>query len=87
MTPRHSEAEVCATSAIATTFTSDSNDSNSTVGEVIWWIQCLEEEVMEIRERLSCARCSTPAPPPARWPGDLWARDSRPPKHTCGRWS
>jgi hypothetical protein len=42
------------------------------------------EAVMDLHARLGCIRCTTPGPPPPRWPGDVWSRDQRP-SHTCGR--
>lgn len=44
----------------------------------------LEEIVAVLSATPDCVRCRTPAPPPPRWPGDLWAVDRRPP-HTCNR--
>lgn len=51
------------------------------------WLLEIDEEVEEMRAETRCQRCSTPAPPSARWAGDAWARDHRPP-HTCvkSRW-
>jgi hypothetical protein len=41
-------------------------------------------ELVEALQRvLTCRRCKLDPPPPARWPGDVLARDNRPP-HTCG---
>jgi hypothetical protein len=42
--------------------------------------------VESLRRVLTCRRCKLDPPPPARWPGDVRARDRRPP-HTCGLWS
>lgn len=39
----------------------------------------LTQRVGAIEERLGCARCQAPPPPPARWPGDPTAKDRRPP--------
>jgi hypothetical protein len=47
-------------------------------------LQALTSQVAEMRAQMLCIRCSTPPPPPERWPGDPWSRDSRP-AHTCGR--
>ena len=51
----------------------------------------LRDELVTMGDRLSvveaersCLRCQTPPPPPPRWPGDVRARDERPP-HRCGR--
>jgi hypothetical protein len=44
----------------------------------------LVDEVAQLRAELSCTRCKTPPPPPERWAGDPWSRDSRPP-HSCGK--
>jgi len=33
-------------------------------------LQALEEEVARLRAQVRCPRCSEPAPPPERWPGD-----------------
>ena len=85
MIPRYSEAPV-ATGAVAHTSTATSTGSNSSAGDSIYlWLEALENEVRTLRAQLDCGRCSSPTPPSPRWPGDLWARDSRPPSHTCGR--
>lgn len=38
----------------------------------------VEARLRRLIARLSCPRCSTPPPPDPRWPGDRWARDTRP---------
>jgi hypothetical protein len=43
-----------------------------------------EDELMDLLNRVACPRCSQPAPPAPRWPGDPWARDRRGPP-SCGR--
>jgi hypothetical protein len=47
-------------------------------------LERLETEVAGLRGELCCPRCSTPAPPPPRWPGDPHARDERA-ACSCGR--
>jgi hypothetical protein len=51
-------------------------------------IAAMEEELANLRAEVRCQRCSESVPEEPRWPGDLHARDLRPP-HTCGRspWS
>jgi hypothetical protein len=44
----------------------------------------LREEVVILRDQVTCPRCSTEAPPLPRWPGDPRATDTRRP-HTCNR--
>jgi hypothetical protein len=51
------------------------------LGESVQW---LADQLDALTSRQTCRRCTEPAPPEPRWPGDLWARDSRGP-HTCGR--
>jgi hypothetical protein len=43
-----------------------------------------EDELMDLLNRVACPRCSQPAPPAPRWPGDPWSRDRRG-AHSCGR--
>ena len=45
-------------------------------------LQAMRAELAELRAQLLCIRCSTPPPPPERWPGDPWSHDTRP-GHTC----
>ena len=52
--------------------------------EFVARLAALEEEVARLRAEVRCPRCSEPAPPEERWPGDARARDIRPP-HSCGR--
>jgi hypothetical protein len=63
-------------------------DKDAVVAALAAEVVELREEVVAIRDRLDCPRCSTDPPPPARWPGDQWAADTRRP-HTCGksRWT
>jgi len=42
------------------------------------------QALAQIHARQECDRCKTPPPPAARWPGDRWARDTRP-DCMCGR--
>ena len=84
MTSKTSEAGV-ATPAVAHQL-STTNSGNYTAQQALEWLQSLDDEVEELRTRMDCDACSAPAPPTPRWPGDKWARDTRPP-HTCRRWS
>jgi hypothetical protein len=52
--------------------------------EILVQLDELRTEVARIRTELRCRRCTEPAPPPARWPGDPHARDIRP-ACSCGR--
>jgi hypothetical protein len=47
-------------------------------------VEDLWTEVVALRDAVLCPRCSTEGPPPARWPGDPRAADSRR-AHTCGK--
>ena len=44
----------------------------------------LEDELARFEGEHRCRRCSEPAPPLERWPGDARARDERP-ACTCGK--
>ena len=48
-------------------------------------VEQLRDEIADLRGQILCIRCTTPPPPPERWPGDPWSRDTRPSHTLAGR--
>jgi hypothetical protein len=76
--------EVRATGVQVPATSSNLFTAGSELGEILAILQYLADELDGIKAQLFCPRCSTPAPPPARWHGDAKSRDERGP-HTCGK--
>ena len=76
--------EVRATGVQVPATSSNLFTAGSELAEILAILQYLADELDSLKAQLFCPRCTTPAPPLARWHGDAKSRDDRP-AHTCGR--
>jgi hypothetical protein len=76
--------EVTATGVQVPATSSNLFTAGAELAEILAILQYLADEFASLKAQLLCQRCSTPAPPPPRYPHDPWSRDERP-AHSCGK--
>jgi hypothetical protein len=64
--------------------TSSNLTADERCDELVEVVNYLYDQIDIIKAQMFYPRCSTPAPPPPRYPHDPWARDDRP-AHSCGK--